>query len=176
LKPLKQFSIPFTGLKLGVHHFDYELDDRFFNAFEYSLIKSGDLKVELELEKQETMLLLKFKVAGTLNLDCDKCLSEFAYPVNLYERQIVKFAEDELESDDEEIITLNRKDTEIDISAPLYEMINVAVPYIKNCEQADKECDQEMIDRLEQLSIDKQAEENEQTSDPRWEALNKLKK
>jgi uncharacterized metal-binding protein YceD (DUF177 family) len=176
LKPLKQFSIPFTGLKLGVHHFDYELDDRFFNAFEYSLIKSGDLKVELELEKQETMLLLKFKVIGTVNLDCDKCLSEFAYPVNLYERQIVKFAEDELESDDEEIITLNRKDTEIDISAPLYEMINVAVPYIKNCEQADKECDQEMIDRLEQLSIDKQAEENEQTSDPRWEALNKLKK
>ena len=176
MKPLKQFSIPFTGLKLGVHHFDYELDDRFFNAFEYSLIKSGDLKVELELEKQETMLLLKFKVIGTVNLDCDKCLSEFAYPVNLYERQIVKFAEDELESDDEEIITLSRKDTEIDISAPLYEMINVAVPYIKNCEQADKECDQEMIDRLEQLSIAKQAEENEQTSDPRWEDLNKLKK
>ncbi|WP_316808525.1 DUF177 domain-containing protein [Pedobacter agri] len=176
MKPLKQFSIPFTGLKLGVHHFDYELDDRFFNAFEYSLIKSGNLKVDLELEKQETMLLLKFKVMGTVNLDCDKCLSEFAYPVNLYERQIVKFAEDELESDDEEIITLSRKDTEIDISAPLYEMINVAVPYIKNCEQADKDCDQEMIDRLEQLSIDKQAEENEQTSDPRWEALNKLKK
>lgn len=176
MKPLKQFSIPFTGLKLGVHHFDYELDDHFFNAFEYSLIKSGSLKVDLELDKQETMLLLKFSVIGSVNLDCDKCLSEFALPVNLYERQIVKFAEDELESDDEEIITLSRKDSEIDISGSLYEMINVAVPYIKNCEQADKECDQEMIDRLEQLSIAKQAEENEQTSDPRWEALNKLKK
>ena len=176
MNPLKQFSIPFTGLKLGTHQFDYELDDSFFSAFEYSLIKSGNLKVNLELDKQETMLLLKYKVAGTLNLDCDKCLSEFAYPVNLYERQIVKFAGDELESDDEEIISLSRKDSEIDISEPLYEMINVAVPYIKNCEQAGKECDQEMIDRLEKLSIDKQAEENEQTSDPRWEALNKLKK
>lgn len=176
MNPLKQFSIPFTGLKLGAHQFDYELDDSFFNAFEYSLIKSGNLKVNLELDKQETMLLLKFRIIGTLNLDCDKCLSEFSYPVNLYERQIVKFAEDELESDDEEIISLSRKDSEIDISGPLYEMINVAVPYIKNCEQADKECDQEMIDRLAQLSIKKQAEENEQTSDPRWEALNKLKK
>lgn len=176
MNPLKQFSIPFTGLKLGAHQFDYELDDSFFNAFEYSLIKSGNLKVNLELDKQETMLLLKFRIIGTLNLDCDKCLSEFSYPVNLYERQIVKFAEDELESDDEEIISLSRKDSEIDISRPLYEMINVAVPYIKNCEQADKECDQEMIDRLAQLSIEKQAEENEQTSDPRWEALNKLKK
>lgn len=176
MNPLKQFSIPFTGLKLGAHQFDYELDDSFFNAFEYSLIKSGNLKVNLELDKQETMLLLKFRIIGTLNLDCDKCLSEFSYPVNLYERQIVKFAEDELESDDEEIISLSRKDSEIDISGPLYEMINVAVPYIKNCEQADKECDQEMIDRLAQLSIEMQAEENEQTSDPRWEALNKLKK
>lgn len=176
MNPLKQFSLPFTGLKLGTHQFDYELDDHFFNAFEYSLIKSGNLKVDLELEKQETMLLLKFKVIGIVNLDCDKCLSEFSLPVNLYERQIVKFAEDELESDDEEIISLSRKDTEIDISGPLYEMINVAVPYIKNCEQAGKDCDQEMIDRLNQLSIEKQAEENEQTSDPRWEALNKLKK
>ncbi|WP_231490998.1 DUF177 domain-containing protein [Pedobacter sp. Leaf170] len=176
MNPLKQFSVPFTGLKLGSHHFEYELDDTFFGAFEYSMIKNGNLKVDLELEKQETMLLLKFKVLGTVNLDCDKCLSEFALPINLYERQIVKFAEDELESDDEEIISLSRKETSIDISKPLYEMINVAVPYIKNCEQAGKECDQEMIDRLEQLSIDKQAEENEQISDPRWEALNKLKK
>ncbi|WP_131536467.1 YceD family protein [Pedobacter nototheniae] len=176
MNPLKQFSVPFTGLKLGSHQFEYELDDSFFNAFEYSLIKSGKLTVNLELEKQETMLLLKFKVIGTVNLDCDKCLSEFSLPVNLYERQIVKFAEAEMESDDEEIISLSRKETSIDIAGPLYEMINVAVPYIKNCEQAGKDCDQEMIDRLEQLSIDKQNEENEQSSDPRWEALNKLKK
>ncbi|WP_443944811.1 YceD family protein [Pedobacter sp. AW1-32] len=161
---------------MGSHQFEYELNDHFFNAFEYSLIKSGHLKVNLELDKQETMLILKFKVEGNVNLDCDKCLSEFAYPVNLYERQIVKFAEDELESDDDEIISLSRKETAIDISGPLYEMINVAVPYIKNCEQAGKDCDQEMINRLENLSFDKQEDESEQTSDPRWEALNKLKK
>jgi len=175
LNPLKQFIVPFTGLKLGIHQLEYELDDAFFNAFEYSLIKSGKLKVDLELEKQETMMLLKFKVIGTVNLDCDKCLSDFPLPINLYERQIVKFAEAEMESDDDEIISLSRKETAIDISGPLYEMINVAVPYIKNCEQAGKDCDQEMIARLEKLSIGKQHEE-EQTSDPRWEALNKLKK
>lgn len=176
MNPLKQYSVPFTGLKLGSHQFDYELDDTFFNAFEYSLIKSGKLKVNMELEKQETMMLLKFKIKGIVNLDCDTCLSEFPLPINLYERQIVKFAEAEMESDDEEIISLSRKETEIDISGPLYEMINVAVPYIKNCEQAGKDCDQEMIDRLNQLSSEQQTEKNEQTSDPRWEALNKLKK
>ncbi|MGY3052886.1 uncharacterized protein ACVWYG_001082 [Pedobacter sp. UYEF25] len=174
MKPLKQFSIPFTGLKLGVHQFDYQLDDSFFDAFDYSLIKSGDLKVNVELEKQETMLLLNFKIFGTVNLNCDKCLSNFPLPISVEERQIVKFAGDDLESDDEEIISLHRKEAEIDISKVLYEMINVSVPFIKHCEQAGLSCDEEMIARLEQLSLTHQKEE-EKTSDPRWEALNKLK-
>ncbi|MET4083670.1 uncharacterized protein ABIB40_003642 [Pedobacter sp. UYP30] len=174
MNPLKQFSIPFTGLKLGVHHFDYQIDNSFFDAFDYSLIKSGDLKVNVELEKQETMLLLNFKIVGTVNLICDKCLSNFPLPLSINERQIVKFAGDELESDDEEIISLNRKEAEIDISKPLYEMINVNVPFIKHCEQAGISCDEEMITRLEQLSIANQKNE-EKTADPRWEALNKLK-
>lgn len=173
LKPLKIFSIPFTGLKLGVHHFEYEIDDRFFDAFEYSMIKSGNLKVDLDLEKQETMLLLNFTIVGTVNLNCDKCLSDFPLPISIAERQIVKFAEDELESDDEEIIILHRRETEIDISKSLYEMINAGVPFIKQCEQAGINCDQEMVDRLERLSIANKKEEK--TADPHWEALNRLK-
>lgn len=175
MKPLKQFSVPFTGLKLGKHQFDFEIDDAFFNAFEYSLIKSGKLEVKLELDKQETMLLLHFNINGTVNLDCDKCLSTFALPISVKEMQIVKFAEDELESDDQEIIVLSRKESAIDISELLYEYINVSIPYIKNCAQSGEgqQCDKEMIDRLQQLSTE--TKEQEQSSDPRWEALNKLK-
>lgn len=174
MNPLKQFSVPFTGLKLGKHQFEFEIDDSFFNAFEYSLIKSGKLEATLELDKQETMLLLHFDIKGAVNLDCDKCLSTFALPVNVKEMQIVKFAEDELESDDLDIIVLNRKESVIDVSELLYEYINVGIPYVKNCAQGGEgqQCDKEMIDRLQKLS----AETKEQSSDPRWEALNKLKK
>lgn len=55
------------------------------------------------------MLLLQFRINGTIVLDCDKCLAEFEAPISVQERQIVKFAEDELESDDLEIITLSKK-------------------------------------------------------------------
>ena len=58
LKPLKQFSIPFTGLKIGKHQFEFEIDKSFFDAFEYSLVKEGHLKAAVELDKQETMLIL----------------------------------------------------------------------------------------------------------------------
>ncbi|SDL30942.1 Uncharacterized metal-binding protein YceD, DUF177 family [Pedobacter sp. ok626] len=177
LKPLKQFSIPFTGLKIGKHQFDFEVDNSFFEAFEYSLVKKGNLKAEVELDKQETMLLLQFRIKGTIVLDCDKCLAEFEAPISVQERQIVKFAEDELESDDLEIITLSRKESELDISELIYEFITVSVPYIKICEENGdgQKCDQEMIARLESLAVGSQEEEQQQSDDPRWAALKKLK-
>ena len=177
MKALKQFSIPFSGLKLGKHQFDFEIDKSFFDAFEYSLVKDGALKVTLELDKQETMLILNFHILGTIQLNCDKCLAEFAQPIEIEERQIVKFAEDELESDDLEIIVLNRKESEIDVSEMIYEFINVSVPYINNCEQAgtDQKCDPEMIATLEKLASGNEEEQEDNIDDPRWEALKKLK-
>jgi uncharacterized protein len=177
LKALKQFSIPFTGLKLGKHQFDFEIDKRFFDAFEYSLVKDGALKADVELDKQETMLILHFHIRGTIQLNCDKCLSEFGQPIEIKERQIVKFAEDELESDDLEIIVLNRKESEIDVSEMMYEFINVSVPYINNCEQAEngQECDPAMIATLEKLAGGNAESEEEKTDDPTWAALKKLK-
>ena len=177
MKALKQFSIPFTGLKLGKHQFDFEIDKSFFDAFEYSLVKDGALKVDLELDKQETMLLLQFHIAGTIQLNCDKCLAEFAQPIEINERQIIKFAEDELESDDLEIIVLNRRESEIDVSEMIYEFINVAVPYINNCEQAGtgQKCDPEMLATLDKLASGSEEKEENKIADPRWEALKKLK-
>ena len=177
MKALKQFSIPFTGLKLGKHQFDFEIDKGFFDAFEYSLVKDGTLKATLDLDKQETMLILNFDIWGTIQLNCDKCLAEFGQPIEIKERQIVKFAEDELESDDLEIIVLNRKESEIDVSEMIYEFINVAIPYINNCEQAgtDQKCDPEMIATLEKLATGSAENEEEKIDDPRWAALKKLK-
>jgi uncharacterized protein len=177
LKPLKQFSIPFTGLKIGKHQFDFEIDNSFFDAFEYSLVKKGNLKAVVELDKQETMLILQFQIDGTIELDCDKCLSFFNAPISISERQIVKFAEDDLESDDLEIIILNKRESEIDVSGMIYEFITVSVPYIKVCEENGDgaQCDQEMIARLESLSIANREEEEKTNDDPRWAALKKLK-
>lgn len=177
MKALKQFSIPFTGLKLGKHQFTFEVDKSFFDAFEYSLVKDGALKVTVELDKQETMLILHFHIWGTIQLNCDKCLSEFAQPIDFEERQIVKFAEDDLESDDLEIIMLNKKESALDVSALIYEFINVSVPYINTCQQAGQTqpCDPEMIAKLEKLASGTAETEEEQNDDPRWAALKKLK-
>ena len=176
MKALKQFSIPFTGLKLGKHDFDFEIDKSFFDAFEHSLVKDGALKAVVELDKQETMLILGFHIEGTIKLNCDTCLSDFDQQIELNERQIVKFAEevDADEPEDLEIIVLPRKETAIDVSELIYEFITVAVPFINKCEQAGQACDEQMLNTLEKLSAGSE-EQEEQSSDPRWEALKKLK-
>ena len=177
MKSLQQYSIPYTGLKLGVHQFEFEVDDAFFSEFEYSLVKSGNLKVELELEKQETMLILQFHISGEIKLSCDVCLADYPYPVEIKERQIAKFTNDEnLEDDTEEIIVLTKNEHEINVSALIYEYITLAAPYISRCEDEGNTewCDREMIEKLDQLSGRDQ--EETEGEDPRWEALKNIKK
>lgn len=176
MKALKQFSIPFTGLKLGKHNFEFEIDKSFFDEFEHSLVKDGVLKAKVELDRQETMLILGFQIEGTIKLNCDTCLSDFDQPIKLEERQIVKFAEvvEEDELEDLEIIVLPRKETAVDVSELIYEFITVAVPFINKCEQAGKACDEQMLNTLDKLASGNE-EQEEQNDDPRWEALKKLK-
>ena len=35
MKHMKEFTIPFVGLKQGEHHFEYKIDNTFFSHFEY---------------------------------------------------------------------------------------------------------------------------------------------
>ena len=173
LKSLRDYSIPFTGLKLGKHQFEYDVNDAFFNEFEYSLVKKADLKCRVELEKQETMLILTFDIAGTIDANCDRCLAQYPQQVDIHEQQVAKFSEEEL-GEDEEIIVLTKNDHEINIAGLIYEYINVALPFITVCDNEGETpyCDKEMLDSLNKLSAN--TEQNEQI-DPRWDALKKIK-
>ena len=173
LKPLRTYSIPFTGLKLGRHDFEYVIGSEFFKEFDYSLVKKGELQCHVELDKQETMIILNFHIFGTVELACDRCLSEYNQPLDIYEQQIFKFSEEEIGEDDE-IITLSKNDTEIAIAGLVYEFINVAVPFVSVCsnEGNTRSCDKDMLERLSKLAS---GDEQEKSVDPRWDALNKLK-
>ncbi|MDB5142501.1 MAG: hypothetical protein JWQ66_1214 [Mucilaginibacter sp.] len=174
MKSLKTYSIPFTGLKLGKHIFDYVITNTFFDEFEYSLVKKADLQCRVELERQETMLILNFHISGTIGMNCDKCLAEFPQQVDIHEQQIAKFSEEGVD-EGEEIITLTKNDHEINIAGLIYEYVNVAAPFIAVCSDEGNTpyCDKEMIDRLNQLSAGSGDDDNK--ADPRWDALKKIK-
>jgi uncharacterized metal-binding protein YceD (DUF177 family) len=127
----------------------------------------------VELERQETMLILNFHISGTISMACDKCLAEFPQQVEIHEQQIAKFSEEGID-DDEEIITLTKNDHEINIAGLIYEYVNVAAPFIAVCSDEGNMpyCDKEMIARLNELSANSGQEEK---TDPRWDVLKKIK-
>lgn len=177
MKSLQQYHIPFTGLKPGKHQFDFTIDEAFFKEFEYSLVRKGNLKVVLEMDKQETMLLLHFRIEGHIFQSCDLCLGDFPTPLALEEKEIVKFSNDNnLEDNTDEIIVLTKNEHELNVAVLIYEYIMLAVPLFNRCEdQGNTEwCDREVLEKLKNLSAT--AEQNEETvADPRWEALKNIK-
>ena len=174
LKSLRKYSIPFTGLKLGKHQFEFTVDDAFFDEFDYSLVKKANLHCLVELDRQETMLILNFQIKGTVDANCDRCLAQYPQPLDITEQQIAKFS-DEVIDEDDEIITLSKNDHEINIAGLIYEYINVAMPFISVCnnEGNTSYCDKEMLEKLNNLSAN---DEQSEHTDPRWDVLKKINK
>ena len=118
-------------------------------------------------------MILNFQITGTIDANCDRCLAQYPQQVDIREQAIAKFSEEEI-GEDEEIITLTKNDHEINLAGLIYEYINVALPFITVCDNEGNTpyCDKEMLESLNKLSAN--TEQNEQT-DPRWEALKKIK-
>jgi len=174
VKYLRRYKIPFSGLAAGQHDFEFEIDDKFFDCFEHSLVKKGKLTAFVQLQKQETMLIVHFDIEGSIMLTCDVCLSAFESPLSFQERLIVKFTNEEWDEETEEVLILNKTDYELDISTLLYEYINVRVPYYTKCAEqgVDIECDPDMLARISKIE---QSSTEEESIDPRWATLKNIK-
>ncbi len=165
-----EFMIPFKGLGIGMHEFTYNISEAFFGKIEYSEIKKGSVKVDLFLEKQENMLVLNFKITGKVEVNCDRCLEAFDYPVAGNQQLIVKFGE-KREEEGDEILIIPESDHQIDIAPYIYEYIYLLLPLQRihpDDDEGNITCNNEVIKKLNELK-------KQNTIDPRWEALKKLK-
>ncbi|HPR62558.1 MAG TPA: DUF177 domain-containing protein, partial [Prolixibacteraceae bacterium] len=88
---LSRYEIAFKGLKEGSHRFEYEIDDRFFENIESSLVNKGKLKAKVDLQKQSNLLIIEMRVKGTVELICDRCLENYNEKVKSKDKLIVKF-------------------------------------------------------------------------------------
>jgi uncharacterized protein len=176
VKKLQEFQIPYVGLKIGMHQFEYQIDSQFFKHFEESLIADCKVNVKVDFEKKETLFILNFFIDGTVNVGCDTCLEPFDKEIFGDFQCLVKFSEELAKgnNDDDEIIYISRDAPFIDISHLIYEYIVLCLPmHLVGCKEpgTDPRCNQEVIKRL--LKTDEHKEPDE--VDPRWEELNKLK-
>lgn len=176
MKNLKEYLIPFAGLKIGKHQFDYQVDRKFIEHFDFREYNDVAIKVEVILEKKSTMLELHIKHKGTVNVPCDVTNEDFDLPVKGKLNLIVKFGE-VFNNENEELLILPHGEFQVDVSQYIYELIVLSVPF-KRVHPGVKEgtLKTEAIEKLQSLAPKEQKEnkEEQENIDPRWAALKKL--
>ncbi|MBD0823272.1 MULTISPECIES: YceD family protein [Aestuariibaculum] len=175
MKPLKEYTIPFVGLKLAKHHFEYEIEQAFFDYFEYQEFNDVKVKVDLQLEKKTTLLELHFKISGFVNVNCDLTNEPYDQSIENEFDLVVKFG-DEYNDEDVNILIVPHGTYEINVQQNIYETIVLAVP-IKRVHPGieDGTLDSDILKKLEELSPKgKKENKTEDDIDPRWNTLKKL--
>lgn len=176
MRPLKDFTIPFIGLKLGKHHFEYQINKAFFEHFEYDDFNDVIVKTDLGFEKKSTLLELHFKISGTVNVNCDISNEPFNQKIKGTFDLIVKFGE-EYNDEHDDILIIPHGEYEVNVAQYIYELIVLSVP-LKRIHPGviDGTLQSDILKKLEELSP-KDIENKEKASeeiDPRWNTLKKL--
>jgi DUF177 domain-containing protein len=175
MKQLKDYTIQFVGLKQGEHCFEYKIDKKFFEHFEYDEFNDTKLDVKVVLNKKATLLELHFEVSGTINVNCDLTNEPFNQQINNAFNLVVNFGE-VLNNENEDILILPYAEYEINIAQYIYELIVLSVPFKKvHPGVKDGTLDSDILDKLEELSPKGLEDKNENEDiDPRWNTLKKL--
>ncbi len=163
------YIIPLSGLKEGLHAYNFEIGDSFFGQFEESEIKKGDLAAEVELDKHASHLDIKIRISGDVVISCDRCLGIFSYSIESENRLLVKLGS-KWDVDDPDLLSIPVDEHELDLKQYLYEFIHLSLPLQRvhpddNCGKST--CDPEMLSKINEHTVS-------DGTDPRWDKLKKL--
>lgn len=168
MKYSKEYTIPFKGLKIGKHQFEYVIEKKFFEAYPYDDFIDSNAEVSLNFNKNSTLFELFFTVKGSVLINCDVSGEEYEQPITGSLDLIVKFGE-HFNNDHEEILIIPQHAYELDVSQYIYELIVLNVPVKRiHPKVLDGTLKSNAIEKLKEL------QKTKKETDPRWDKLKKL--
>ncbi len=168
-KSNREFLIPVKGLEPGEYHYDFVVEDAFFEQFAFQDIHHGKVMLSLDIEKESRLMVLMFRFEGNVQLICDRCLDAYTQPLKGNFRLIVKYGE-KMEEISEEMVTIPYEDSYFDIAQYVYEFIQLMIPMKRihpDDEDGNSTCNIEMLEKIENFEKAK--------TDSRWDALKEIK-
>jgi len=142
----RDYIIPIKGMSIGKHSFEFTIDNSFFEEYENRDILGADFKVSLEIERSTLLLEVKAVIDGVVRTECDRCLEELEQMLETEAKLIVKFVKTVQEEDNEEVLTLDPNESELNLKQFLYDYICLALPIQRVHNEGD--CNPEMIKKL----------------------------
>ena len=175
---MKEFTIPFVGLKIEKHRFNFEIIKTFFEHFEYDDFNDADIKLDVVLDKKSTLLEFTLLYTGSVNVNCDVTNEPYNQDVSGDYHFVVKFG-NEFNTDNEDLLIIPHGSHEVNIQQYIYESIILGLPSRRiHPGVKDGTLKSEILDKLEELSIKGEGKINDSNkegkTDPRWDTLKKL--
>lgn len=165
------FSLPYTGMKDGLHRYTFVAGDEFFRNFPDSPIQKGDFEIVVSVDKRPGLSELDFDITGRMATVCDRCTADIMLPVRGSYHLVAKTGNEE--SDDVEVIFIREDQPNLDLSQVIYEFICLSVPMVRvyACEKEEPGvCNQEVLARLQKDSH----EGGSEAQGTVWDALKKF--
>lgn len=165
---LEHFSVPYIGIKDGLHQYQFKADSRFFAMFTNSPIIDGDFDVVVNIDKRSGLSEVDFEINGHVSALCDRCLADIRLPISSKNHILVKVSNKV--SEDDEVIFIREDHSHLDLSQIIYEFIVLAMPLmnIYACENEEpRKCDMDVLKKLSEDVI----EDIEPTKNKIWENL-----
>ena len=174
----REFEIAFVGLKPGLHYFDYSIDDKFFVNYEKQDFSNCIANINLELDKKNGFMLLKFDIDGTVDVSCDRCGNPLTLQLWDEFKVMVKLVDNPEEMNEQEedpdVYYINRGESHLHLADLIYEFVNLSIPLQKMCapdEMGGPLCNKEVLAKLGNIeNINNNSEAN-----PMWTALKQFK-
>ena len=178
-----QYNIDLKNLPDQIISYYFELNKKFFDAIDHEEVRKGNVKAELTVRKTIGAYEFDINLFGVVNIPCDRCLDEMDQEIDTTNRLVVKLGEEYFEESDE-IVIIPEDEGAINIAWYLYEFIVLNIP-IKHVHRPDM-CNKAMMVEYRKYQAvpisddDDEADDNlddasEKETDPRWDALKKLK-
>lgn len=169
---LRNYEIPFIGLKNGKHEFNFKITQSFFELFDTEKeFDNAEITINVLLDKHSSFLEFNINCIGIVELICDITTEKFNYPIKENIKFLVKFGE-EYNDSHEEIITIPHQDYAFNIAQLIYESVMLSIPMKKLSPNISDE-DLALLEKYAPQVIEEEIED--EIIDPRWEMLKKLK-
>lgn len=169
---IDKFKIDLKALEEGDNTMGFDFGDEYFMALEDAEIKRGDMHVDMSIRKTTRFFDVRYHIAGTVEVECDRCLDPMDQSVEADQQVTVKLGSEYSEDDD--MIIVDEDEQLLDLSWHVYETIVLNLP-VKHVHAPGK-CNPAMINILDEYSATRSDDtEDEQPIDPRWSKLAQLK-
>ena len=170
---MNDFKIKLGAINGGKNCFSFEIKDQFFEEFTLSDVEHAKIIATALLNKEGDRLALTLNIDGEINkLPCDICTDEISVDITAETKVIIKTTDEDLVSTDE-IFYVKTSENVIDLKQLIFELIILNLPKKRQHdinEDGSRKCNKEMITLLDKYRV-----VDEKSSDPRWDALKKLK-